>query len=238
MQVDCLGLNSFYEGLAATYGEPCGKYLRSLFQHQGNPHPEASLRTVGNAISGDWQAHPAGDLRPRGQWQPSYIRPRCPCLVSEPESWKGKVRSRGAMEAAPGENFTSNSSVPVGVPGQSEITPSDACDTRTGIAGTEESTRNWSIHKHEHRFREEPIHLKLANMDDTTSNESGTNAAATQNRWETVCISGILDSFQSIRFLFLEKGKYGDKLALYAHSSVQRKASKLTMIIGKLIIKP
>jgi hypothetical protein len=51
-------------------------------------------------------------------------------------------------------------------------------------------------------------------------------------------ISGILDLFQSIRFLSLEKGKYGDKLAVYVHSSVQRKASKLTTVIGKLIIKP
>ena len=51
-------------------------------------------------------------------------------------------------------------------------------------------------------------------------------------------ISGILDSFHSIRFLSREKGIYGDKLAMYAHSSVQSKVRKLTMIIGKLIIKP
>ena len=90
------------------------------------------------------------------------------------------------MEAAPDENITSNASVPVGVPGQSEIPPSHACDTRTGIARTEEPIHNWRIDEHEHGFREEPIHLKLANIDDATSNCSGTNPAAAQNRWETV----------------------------------------------------
>ena len=49
-------------------------------------------------------------------------------------------------------------------------------------------------------------------------------------------IGGILDLFESIRFLSPE-GKYGDKLAMYASPSVQRKASKLTVKIGELITK-
>ena len=69
----------------------------------------------------------------------------------------------------------------------------------------------------------------------TSSNEDKAEIAS-----EHACqyfISGILDLFHSIRFLTPE-GKYGDKLAVYAHSSVQRKASKLTVRIDNLITKP
>jgi len=63
------------------------------------------------------------------------------------------------VEPALGENFTSHASVPVGVPGQLKITPSDASGTRDGIVGTEELLHNWRIDEHEHRFREEQFIL-------------------------------------------------------------------------------
>ena len=81
------------------------------------------------------------------------------------------------------------------MPGQSEIPPSDACDTRTGIAEIHKPIHNWRIDEHEHGFREEPIHLKLANLDDTTSNCSGTNPAATQNRWEKRCAEEVAEEY-------------------------------------------